>query len=182
MRWPSTREMLIPVLLLLILLFSRGCCKSLTVLNHLAASGSIQEDAPVKTYLQVQIDAPPKKVWALLIDVAYWPKWQRDIKSVTVTGPLAIGTRFSWKIGGTNIHSQVQLYEPEHRLGWTGTALTAKAVHIWELKGESPDRTLVIMKESMDGPWMAKIYPSEKLTEADRNWLAALKQAAENSN
>jgi hypothetical protein len=87
--------------------------------------------------------------------------------------------------GGTNIHSQIQLYEPEHRLGWTGTALIGKAVHIWELKSESPNRTLVIVKESMDGPWMAKIYPSRKLTEADRSWLAALKQAAEankNSN
>ena len=80
---------------------------------------------------------------------------------------------------GTNIHSQVQLYEPEHRLGWTGTAMVTKAAHIWELKGESPDRTLVTMKESMDGPWMAKIYPSAKLTEAGRSWLVALKQAVE---
>ena len=79
------RKMLLPVLVLL-------------------ASGSIQEDAPVKTYLQIEINAPPAKV---------------------------------------------------------------------------------ITKESMDGPWMAKIYPSEELTEANRNWLAALKQAAEadkNSN
>jgi uncharacterized protein YndB with AHSA1/START domain len=173
------RKMFVPVLLLSALLFSNGCGKSLTVLNQLAASGSIQEDAPVKTYLQVEIDAPAAKVWTLLTDAGSWPKWQPAIESVTVTGPLASGTRFSWKIGGTNIHSQVQLYEPEHRLGWTGTAMVTKAAHIWELKGESPDRTLVTMKESMDGPWMAKIYPSAKLTEAGRSWLVALKQAAE---
>jgi hypothetical protein len=34
----------------------------------------------------------------------------------------------------------------------------------------------------MDGPWMAKIHPSEELTEADRSWLAALKKAAEADN
>jgi hypothetical protein len=73
----------------------------------------------------------------------------------------------------------VQLFEPERRLSWTGTALTAKAVHVWELKPEPGNQTLLTMKESMDGPWMAKIYPSEKLTEADNEWLLALKRAAE---
>jgi uncharacterized protein YndB with AHSA1/START domain len=170
------RKVLVPLLLLL---FGNGCGKSLTDLNQVAASGSIQEDAPVKTYLQVQIDAPPTRVWALLVDAASWPKWQRGIESVAVTGLLANGTRFSWNAGGANIHSQIQLYEPEHRLGWIGTAPPAKAVHIWELKEVSPNRTLVIMKEPMDGPWMTKIYSSEELTEADRNWLAALKQVAE---
>lgn len=124
------RKTFVPVLLALGLFFSNGCGRSLTALNRLAASGSIQEDAPVKTHLQVEIDAPPSKVWALLIDAASWPKWQKRIESVTVTGPLANGTRFSWKTGRTNIHSQIQLFEPEHRLGWTGKALTAKAVHI----------------------------------------------------
>src|SRR5215469_10174979 len=165
--------------LLLPLLVSGGCGKSLSALDQLAASGFIQEDNPVKAHLQVEIDAPPAKVWAVLINVSSWPKWQPRIESVTVTGPLANGKRFSWKTGGTNIHSQVQLFEPEHRLGWTGTAMTTKAVHIWELRSESPGQTLLIMKESMDGPWMARIDPSEKLTQADRSWLAALKKAAE---
>lgn len=179
------RKMLVPVLLLLALFLDNACGKTLTALNQLAASGSIQEDAPVKTHLQVEIDAPSKKVCALLIDAGSWPKWQRGIESVTITGPLTSGKHFSWKTGDTNIHSQAQLYEPEHMLGWTGTALTVKAVHIWELKEESPTRTLLMMRESMDGPWIAKFYPSEQLTEADRSWLAAVKKAAEackNSN
>lgn len=172
------RRIFVPALLMLTL-FLTACGKSLTALNQLAASGAIQDDAPVKTQLQIEINAPLEKVWALLVDARSWPKWQPEIESVAITGPLAPGHRFSWKTGGTKIHSQVQLYEPEHRLGWTGTALTAKAVHVWELKEESPERTLVVMKESMDGPRMAKIYPSEQLTEADRSWLAALKKAAE---
>jgi len=31
----------------------------------------------------------------------------------------------------------------------------------------------------MDGPWMAKIHSSQKLTEADTDWLMALKRTAE---
>ena len=73
----------------------------------------------------------------------------------------------------------MQLFEPERRLSWTGTALTAKAVHVWELKPEAGNQTLVTVMESMDGPFMAKIYPSGKLAAADTEWLAALKQAAE---
>ena len=73
----------------------------------------------------------------------------------------------------------MQLFEPERRLSWAGTALTAKAVHVWELKPESGNQILLTMKESMDGPWMAKIYPSQKLAEADTEWLAGLKRAAE---
>jgi uncharacterized protein YndB with AHSA1/START domain len=156
-----------------------GCGDSLTTLNRLSAVGSIHEDAPVTTHLQIKIAAPPEKVWALLIGAPSWPTWAKQIDSVTVEGPLENGTRFSWKTGGTDIHSQVQLFQPERRLSWTGTALTAKAVHVWELQPQPGNQTLLLMKESMDGPLMAKLYPSEKLTEAGNQWLLALKRAAE---
>jgi uncharacterized protein YndB with AHSA1/START domain len=156
-----------------------GCGDSLTTLNRLAAVGSIHEDAPITTHLQIQIAAPPARVWALLIGAPAWPTWAKQIESVTAEGPLEKGTRFSWKSGGTDIHSQVQLFEPQRRLSWTGTAMTAKAVHVWELQPQPGEQTLLIMKESMDGPLMAKLYPSQKLSEAGSRWLAALKLAAE---
>ena len=173
------RGKLAAVLLLWSTLAVGGCGDSLAALNRLAAGGSIHEDAPVTTRLQVQIAAPPAKVWALLVDAPSWPKWQKQIESVTAAGPIRSGTRFSWRTGGMNIHSQVQLCEPERRLSWTGTALTAKAVHVWELKPKPGNRTLLTVKESMDGPWMAKIFPPQKLTEADNEWLTAIKRAAE---
>jgi uncharacterized membrane protein len=156
-----------------------GCGDSLATLNRLAATGSIHEDAPITTHVQIQIATPPAKVWALLVDAPSWPKWQKNIESVTVTGPLANGMPFSWRTGSTNIRSQVQLFEPEYRLAWTGTAMTAKAAHVWELRPAPGNQTLLIMKESMDGPLMAKLYSSQKLTEAANEWLAALKQTAE---
>ncbi|WP_263384722.1 SRPBCC domain-containing protein [Granulicella arctica] len=151
----------------------------MATLSRLAAKGSIHEEAPVTTRLEVRIIAPPAKVWALLVDASSWPKWQQGIDSVSVAGPLQRGTGFTWVAGGTTIHSQVQLFEPERRLSWTGTAMTAKAVHVWELKALPGDQTLVVMRESMDGLLMAKMYPSAKLEAADRAWLASLKLAAE---
>jgi len=156
-----------------------GCGESLDGLNRLAAAGSIHEAAPVKAHVQIEIAAPPSAVWALLIDAPAWPGWQKNIDTVTSAGPLANGSRFSWQTGGTTIHSQVQLFEPQQRLAWTGTAMTAKAVHVWQLKALPGNRTLVTVDESMDGPWMAKMYPSEKLAASDEEWLQALKHAAE---
>jgi hypothetical protein len=60
------------VLLLSTTLAAVGCGASLEALNRLAASGSIHEDAPVTTHVQVQIGAPVAQVWALLIDARSW--------------------------------------------------------------------------------------------------------------
>src|SRR5271170_2601362 len=136
--------MLGAISLLLTMFTIGGCGDSHTTLNQLSAAGSIHEDAPVTTHLQIQIAAPSAKVWALLVDAPSWPRWAKQVESVTVERPLAVGTRFPWTTGGTGIRSQVQLFEPERRLSWTGTALTAKAVHVWELQPQSNNQTLLI--------------------------------------
>ena len=160
-------------------LATNRCGSSLPALNRIAAAGAIHEKAPTTAHLQLEIAAPPSKVWALLIDAPSWPLWQKSIESVTAAGPLGSGMRFSWRTGGTTIHSQVQLFEAQRRLSWTGTAMTAKAVHVWELQPKPGDRTLLTMKESMDGPFMSRLYSSQDLDEADHEWLLALKRAAE---
>lgn len=165
--------------LLFSMLAGAGCGDSLTTLNRLAAAGSIHEGAPVAAHVQTSIAAPAAKIWALLIEAPAWPKWNKQIESVTAPGPLRKGARFLWTTGGTKISSEVQLFDPERRLAWTGTALTAKAIHVWELRPESPGRTLVVVKESMDGPLMAQLFSSQKLAETDTEWLAALRKAAE---
>jgi uncharacterized protein YndB with AHSA1/START domain len=156
-----------------------GCGASLDRLNKLAASGSIDENAPVVVHLQIEIAAPPAKVWKLLVNASAWPAWQKQIETVALSGPIGPGRSFTWNAGGLTIHSQVQFFDPELRLAWTGTALTAKAVHVWELVPEPFAHTLVKVKESMDGAWMAAIYPSKKLAGTAEEWLVSLKRAAE---
>lgn len=165
--------------LLFSMLAGAGCGDSLTMLNRLAAACTIHEDAPVTAHVQTQIAAPPATIWALLIEAPAWPKWNKQIESVTAPGPLRKGARFLWRTGGTKILSEVQLFEPERRLTSTGTALTAKAIHVWELRPESSGRTVVVVKESMDGPLMAQLFSSRKLAETDTEWLSALRKAAE---
>jgi uncharacterized protein YndB with AHSA1/START domain len=157
-----------------------GCSShSSRQLQALSAVGAIQQDAPVKATVAMQIAASPAKVWDLLIDASAWPNWCPQIESVKAPGELGMGTRFVWKSGGTTIHSEVHLVEPDRRLSWTGIAYPARAIHVWELKATPDGGTLVTVKESMNGPLMKLLYSSDKLAASETDWLTALKQAAE---
>lgn len=163
----------------LILFALTGCGPSLAKLNQLAGAGAINQRAPVIAHAQIEIAASPAKVWALLVNAPAWPRWSQDIMKVSATAPLTLGTHFTWEEGGNTVHSQVQLFETERRLGWTGTAYTAKAIHQWELASRPGGHTLVTVNESMDGPLMATLFSSQKLRESGLAWLSSLKNAAE---
>ena len=161
------------------LLLLPGCGVSLSTLDKLASRGAINEQAPVFAHVQMEIVAPPEKVWALLADAPAWPRWHKDITAVAPAKPLSQGAGFSWTVDGTVIHSRVQLFEPRRRLAWTGQVYTVKAVHVWTLQPEPGGRTLVSISESMGGPLLTLLYRSSKLIEADTVWLADLKEEAE---
>ena len=156
-----------------------GCGTPLASLSSLAAAGRIDSGAPVKATVQVAISAAPAVVWAELVNVQNWPSWNSQVRHVDTTGPLHQGMSFTWNTDGTNISSQVQLCEPNHRLAWTGTALSAKAIHVWELNPGRNGQTIVRVQESMEGPLLARFISSTELADADRRWLYALKAAAE---
>ena len=165
--------------ILLLGLFAAGCGKPMSSLNRLAAEGSIDQSAPLTADVAVEIAAPQSHVWALLVNAPAWPTWGQEIQRVDARGPLRQGTSFSWTTGGFTIHSQVQRFVSERSLGWTGTTWTAKAIHQWTLEPVIPGRTRVVVRESMEGLWMAKLYSSRELTETINLRLLALKRAAE---
>ncbi|HXR14637.1 MAG TPA: SRPBCC family protein [Terriglobales bacterium] len=149
--------------------------------DELARSGQIREDAPVKASVQIVIHATVEKVWSVLTDITGWPKWQSDISTAAITGPLQEGTTFSWTTGGTHIKSRLALVQPCNQFAWTGTAFGAKAIHIWKLSRLAGDQTMVRTDESMQGFLLTLFYSSKKLEETDQRWLDRLKLAAESS-
>lgn len=160
-----------------------GCGPRLSTLDKLAQEGKVNERSPDVAHLEIEINAPPAKVWSLLANPQTWPQWDKQIASTTALGPFtAAGTNFIWKSGDTEIHSQTQLVEPQTRLAWTGTAMSAKAIHVWQLQSIPGDRTRVSMAESMDGPLISRLFPPDRLKEAGQQWLIALKKAVEESH
>lgn len=59
----------------------------------------VNQSAPVFVSDEIGIAAPPEVVWRVLSDLASWPAWNPDVKSMTVEGPLVEGTTFRWKAG-----------------------------------------------------------------------------------
>jgi hypothetical protein len=148
-------------------------------LESLASNGTIQIDAPIKTSLEVVIQAPVEKVWSLLTAVNEWPQWQTAIKEAQIDGPVASGTTFAWSAGSMHIHSRLALVVPDEQLAWTGKAWTATAVHVWKFERLPGNRTRVTTDESVSGFLVTFFYSSRDLQVADQFWLDRLKQEAE---
>jgi len=156
-----------------------GCTShSSRQLQALSAVGAIQQDAPVKATVTMQIAAPPAKVWDLLIDAPAWPSWCPQIESVKAPGELEMGTRLSgsraerpsirrcswWSLIDASVGRARFLCTGDSRLeliadaGW------------WNVgNGEGVD-------DRAADEWL---YSSDKLAASETDWLNALKQAAE---
>jgi hypothetical protein len=110
----------------------------------------VDRDAPVVASAEVEVLALPESVFAVLTDVASWPRWNPDVRAASIEGPFDVGTRFRWKAGPSMITSILEHVEPPRRIVWRGKSLGIRAIHVYELipRGE---RTLVMTRESWDG-------------------------------
>lgn len=163
-----------------LLLFVSVFCLALD--NHadtLARNGQIDNHASVKATSEILISASPDKVWSLLAGIDDWPKWQPDISSAKLAGSLERGTSFTWSAGKVRITSRLALVKPVEELAWTGTAMHATAIHVWQLRPALHGGTLVDTKESMNGFMLKVLYSSKDLKKSQESWLSALKREAE---
>ena len=140
----------------------------------------IDEQAPVVGASEIEIAAPPETVWAVLTDFERWPSWNRDVKSMSIQGPVAPGSVFKWKAGPGTITSTIQRVEPPSLLAWTGKSLGIDAIHFWHLEPRN-GKTFVRTQESYGG-LVARLFrrPIQKtLDRALADGLKYLKAEAE---
>jgi carbon monoxide dehydrogenase subunit G len=110
----------------------------------------INESASVVGRSEIEIAAPPDAVWEVLADFEDWPSWLRDVKSMSIEGPVAAGTVFRWKAGPATITSTIQRVERPGLFAWTGRTLGIKAIHFWHLEARD-GATFVRTEESYEG-------------------------------
>lgn len=111
---------------------------------------NVDESAPVVAEAEIEVAADPHTVWEVLTAMEDWPRWNPDVKSVSVRGEVAEGTEFRWKAGPATITSALQRVDPPRLIGWTGRTLGLRAVHIYRLEPRDGG-TLVRTEESYDG-------------------------------
>lgn len=143
-------------------------------------SETINKKAPVQTRQQITIHASPEKVYAIMSDVNHWSVWHKDIQDPMMKEPFQKGSTFDWKSGGLTIHSTLHMVVAYRKIGWSGPAFGAFAIHNWTLVPEH-EYTTVTVDESMEG-WLVSMMKTQfqtGLEESLQLWLKDLKIEAE---
>lgn len=110
----------------------------------------INHNAPAVASSEIWVAAPPELVWDVVADFKRWPEWNSDVKSMSVDGPAAPGTTFTWRAGPGTLTSTVQKVDRPTAIGWTGTTMGIRAVHVWRFEPREHG-TVVHTVESWDG-------------------------------
>jgi len=118
--------------------------------DEAAALTGINKQAPIVGSSEIEIAAAPEVVWEVLTAFERWPRWNPDVKSVSMHGPVAEGSMFRWKAGPGTITSTIRRAEPSRLIAWTGKTLGIKAIHFWYLEARD-GKTFVRTEESYDG-------------------------------
>jgi uncharacterized protein YndB with AHSA1/START domain len=111
---------------------------------------AINESAPVVGRSELEIAAPPDAVWEVLTAFERWPSWLRDVKSMSIEGPVAAGTVFRWKAGPGTITSRLERVEPPQLIAWMGRTFGIEAIHFWHFEARD-GATFVRTEESYEG-------------------------------
>jgi len=140
----------------------------------------IDRGAPAIADGEIEIAAPPATVWSVLADLAAWPTWNHDVRSVTLEGPVEAGTVFRWKSGPASLVSTLRVVDAPREIAWTGVTMRIHAVHVFRLS-PSDGGTSVRSEESWRGliPSVLKGYSRNTLRSGIESVLAALKVETE---
>jgi len=141
----------------------------------------INENAPVKSRNQIEMQAPIDTAWFILTDIKNWTKWQTAVTETIVDEKIEEGTTFKWKAGGLSFKSKIHTSKPNTAFGWTGTTIGASAIHNWTFMKKDSNTTIVIVEESLQGvfPKLFKKYFQNNLDKGVLTNLMELKDASE---
>ncbi len=148
------------------------------------------EPANVVVYArnEIEIAAPPERVWRWLIGGGHWPQWYGNCASFRYSdgqaGADLTGNRsFQWRTFGTRVRSVVRVFEPCCELGWDARAMGLYAYHGWTLEpGGAGCR--VVTEETQRGwaPMLARWYLRRMLVRGHQGWLEDLRRVAESGD
>jgi uncharacterized protein YndB with AHSA1/START domain len=140
----------------------------------------INRGAPASADGELQIDADPQRVFAVISAIEQWPSWNPDVRSVTLQGPVQPGTAFRWRSGPSSLTSRLQVVDPPHEIAWTGTTMGIRAVHVFRFQAHDGG-TLARSEESWEGllASLLKGYSRKTLDKGIRSVLSRLKAESE---
>ncbi len=120
----------------------------------------------------------PHEVFAVLVTAGNWPNFypNSDDVQLPIGEKLQAGTAFRWKTFATAQQSTVELFEPDHALGWTAESFGVHAFHRWILEPQG-NGTRVITEECQNGlgALLVRGLMNPSLHATHQLWLEQLK-------
>jgi uncharacterized protein YndB with AHSA1/START domain len=140
----------------------------------------IDRAAPAIAASETEVAAAPEVVWGALTDFEGWPRWNPDVKTLSIEGPVAAGTTFTWKAGPSTLTSTIREVDPPQSIVWTGRTMGIHAIHAWRLE-PTEGGTRVRTEESWAGllPRLLRGRMTRTLKESLDEGLEHLKNAVE---
>ena len=135
---------------------------------------------------EIDIDAPPERVWEVLTDFASFPEWNPFLRKAE--GELSVGSRLKVRMEppegkGMTFRPRVLVAEPNHELRWLGRLLVpglADGEHVFSLESLGNGRTHLVHREEFRGPLWALLKGTLRRTELGFHAMnAALKKRTE---
>jgi uncharacterized protein YndB with AHSA1/START domain len=132
---------------------------------------------------QLQIAAPPERVWAWLTRPDLWPSYYGNARLVRHrSGPwpeIALGSRWRWLTFGALISSELVEMEPYERLAWSASGLGSRGHHGWVL--EPRDGGTHLVTEETQRGWaiaLSKPLLEPLMVRFHQRWLEGLARVA----
>ena len=146
------------------------------------------EYSPLKSkfyvYNQIVVDAPPNKVWEVLVNALRWESWYKGAKNILILNQtdslLKANAVFRWETMGLKFESTVKEFEKGRLLAWESKKKSIKGYHVW-LMVPTQNGCKVITAESQTG-WLTffeKTFQGKKLWKLHNDWLKELKNQSE---
>jgi hypothetical protein len=106
---------------------------------------------------EIEIDAPPERVWAVLTDFESYPEWNPFVKHIS--GPVERGAKLDVRIvppgkKGMGFKPSVTAAEPHRELAWLGHVLVPgifDGEHRFEIEDLGGGRTRFVQREMFKG-------------------------------
>lgn len=141
------------------------------------------DNCPVYVTNEIDIQAPPERVWKWLIAATTWPNWyanSSDIELLDGSSTLHEGSEFKWRTFGVALETKVEEFITNERIAWRAQGLGVDAYHAWVIT-PTPDGCHVLTEETQHG-WIAglgDIFMPKRMHTRHQWWLEGMKKMAE---
>lgn len=139
--------------------------------------------APIHVVNDLAMAAPPHAVWKVLVRAADWPSFYANASKVAVEGggaDLFAGARFTWRTFGVDLKTEVQEFEPPHRIAWLALGTGVEAYHAWLIQPAPGGESHVITEETQYGVAARAgrlLFPG-RMERWHQRWLEGLAEVA----